>query len=115
MKENLFFKLNNEIYIPKISINAKTPIRKRNKGKNFYYKRGSSKYFCFLQERFSDFYCLIIKSVLYPKFIDGFKEENLIKTDKDILEIKKFLKNESIKKRKYITFSLNSIKIQINY
>lgn len=95
------------------SSNARTSSpRQRNEVKKFRYKRGSTKYFLYIQERFLDIYCFIAKSVLYPNLKDNFKQDNLVKSDKNLDEIKKYLKNLMYQKNKNITFSPNSIKIK---
>lgn len=96
-----------------ISSNARTSSpRQRNEVKKFRYKRGSTKYFLYIQERFLDIYCFIVKSVLYPNLKDNFKQDDLVKSDKDLNEIKDYLKNLMYKKNKNITFSPNSIKLK---
>ena len=55
----------------------KSQWRKRdNKGNFSKSRRGSSKYYCYIQERYSDIYCFIIKSVVYPIPKDNFNKEN---------------------------------------
>lgn len=96
-----------------ISSNARTSSpRQRNEVKKFRYKRGSTKYFLYIQERFLDIYCFIVKSVLYPNLKDNFKQDDLVKSDKNLNEIKDYLKNLMYKKNKNITFSSNSIKLK---
>ena len=96
-----------------ISSNARTSSsRQRNEVKKFRYKRGSTKYFLYIQERFLDIYCFIVKSVLYPNLKDNFKQDDLVKSDKNLNEIKNYLKDLMYKKNKNITFSPNSIKLK---
>lgn len=90
----------------------KSQWRKRdNKGNFSKNRRGSSKYYCYIQERYSDIYCFIIKSVVYPIPKDNFNKENLIKADKNLIKIKQFLFFLSLQKSKKITYSPNSINL----
>lgn len=92
----------------KISSNARfSQARQRCKDKKtFIYKRGTNKYYLFLQKRAIDYYCLIIKSVGYPNIslLENFTYEDLVKSDKNINNIKIYLKELNNK----ITFSNNS-------
>ena len=74
-------------------------------------RRGQNRYFVYIQERFSDFYCFLERSVGVPIMKDNFKVEECVFVDKDIDNVRDFLVNFSKKNGKSITFSLNSIKI----
>lgn len=75
-------------------------------------KRGKSRYFVFIQERFGDIYCLVYYSMNFPYLYDNFKKENLVFVHLDFNEIKKYLINLSKEKNKSITFSLHSEKFK---
>ena len=105
------FEMNKKISAVDTSCNARSSTaRKRVEGKKYRYKRGTSKYFLYIQERFADFYCLIMKSVLYPDLKDNFRQDNLVKVDKDIGTLKSYLSNLMDTKQKSITFSPNSLR-----
>lgn len=89
------------------SCNARSSSSRQRKGNNFQYKRGTNKYYLFIQERFNDIYCLILKSVLYPIPKDNFKMEDLVKADKSLRSIYIYLKDLIKEKNKSITFSLS--------
>lgn len=74
-------------------------------------RRGKKRYFVYIQERFSDLYCLILYSLGVPYMKDNFSIEECIFVDKDLQNVKNFLSSLSKEKDKSITFSLNSIKI----
>ena len=74
-------------------------------------RRGQKRYFCYIQERFSDIYCFLIDSMGIPIWKDNFKENNLKFVDKNIDNVRKFLVSLSNENKKSITFSANSIKI----
>ena len=71
-------------------------------------KRGKKRYFCFLQERFNDYYCFIQYSVGMPYLQDNFKKEDLAFVHNSDKELLKFLKEFFVSKSKSITFSKNS-------
>lgn len=102
----------NNLFQVKKSLNyKKSPSRQRIRN-NFFYKRGTKKYFLYLQWRYNEFYCLILHCVIYPIDIpDNFSQKDLIKQDKNLYKIKNFLKYISKKNNKKICFSLNSEKI----
>ena len=72
---------------------------------------GQNRYFVYIQERFSDLYCFLERSIGVPIMKDNFNIEECVFVNKDIDSIRKFLVNLSKEKGKSITFSLNSIKI----
>lgn len=74
-------------------------------------RRGQNRYFCYIQERFSDLYCFLKHSVGVPVMKDNFKTNECVFVDRDLSNVRKFLINLSKEKNKSITFSLNSIKI----
>lgn len=74
-------------------------------------KRGTLKYFLYIKERYGDIYCFINKSYSYLGVKDGFSNEDLVKSDKDLKNILNYIKSISKEKNKKITFSLNSYKI----
>lgn len=74
-------------------------------------RRGQNRYFVYIQERFSDLYCFLERSIGVPIMKDNFNVEECVFVNKNIDSVREFLINLSKKKGKSITFSLNSIKI----
>ena len=75
-------------------------------------RRGQNRYFVYIQERFSDIYCFLERSMGVPIMKDNFDLKECIFVDKDLDKVRDFLINLSKEKNKSITFSLNSIKIR---
>lgn len=95
------------------SSNARKSPWRVKMGKVAVQKRGGDRYYLYIQERFSDIYCYITKSRLFPTVIkDNFTQEDLVKVDKKLLEIKRYLFYLELEKKKKISFSLNSIKLK---
>lgn len=97
----------NKISEVRTSCNARSSSSRQRKGNNFKYKRGTNKYYLFVQERYNDIYCLILQSVLYPTPKDNFEMKDLIKADKNLKNIYIYLKDLMEEKNKNITFSLS--------
>lgn len=75
-------------------------------------RRGTKRYFVFLQERFSDLYCLLVYSIGMPELLDNFKEEDLCFVHKDIKSVREFLISKSEHHNKSITFCASSLRIK---
>lgn len=99
------------IFAPKSPKNEK-PCLIQNNRKVYKRRRGTKRYFCFVQERFSDFYCLLKYEKNFYLLEDNFNFEDLIFTSRDINEVREFLKKKSLAAGKSITFSMNSLKIR---
>ena len=89
----------------------KSQWRYRGKDKRYTSRRGTKKYFLYLQERFLDLYCCVIYSVVFPIPQDNFTQNDLITTSKSLDEIKRQIFFFSLKKGKKVNFSTNSIKL----
>lgn len=103
--------LNKKIKSIEPSKNARKSLWREKKGDKCISRRGGPKYYLYIQERYNDIYCFIVKSKLFPELKDNFIQENLVKRDKKLIELKRYLTFLELKKNKKITFSLNSIKL----
>lgn len=74
-------------------------------------RRGQNRYFVYIQYRFSDIYCFLVRSIGVPIMRDNFNVKECVFVDKNLKKVRQFLINLSKEKNKSITFSLNSIKI----
>ena len=74
-------------------------------------RRGQNRYFVYIQYRFSDIYCFLVRSIGVPIMKDNFNTQECVFVDKNIENVRDFLVNLSKEKGKSITFSLNSLKI----
>ena len=59
-------------------------------------KSGTKRYFCFIQERFSDLYCLLKYEKNFYLLEDNFTLEDLVFSSMNIEETRKFLKKNYI-------------------
>lgn len=101
------------IFRDKVRISPKNVVTKTVKnGQRFSIKkRGKNKYFCFIQERYKDIYCLTLMSKGMPLLKDNFHSDNLKFVGNNKSEVKDFLTKLFEQKNKSITFSSNSINI----
>ena len=107
-KEEIMKDLKKVLIAPQITKNqVKSTVRQCKNGK-IMNVRGSNKYFLFMQERYQDIYIYIGRFRRQPE-VEGFKITDLRMVDKSKNKLISFLKEESKRRNKEITFAPYSL------